>query len=154
MSPRAKFLSLVTVVISFVSMLLVGELVCRLFFPDTQLRYKSDPDSLYFFEPNQRGVQILSNGLPSPLATINELGLRGPWVGQEGRKMLVLGDSFTFGAGVADNETFAAHLDAALGQEVRVVNGGMPGYGIFQMQATLGRVADIVKPELVIVVNY
>ena len=130
----------------------VGEVICLVFFPDTQLRYIHDPEALYFFEPNQRGIQILSNGLPSPPANINEFGLRGLQMRQEGRKILVLGDSFTFGAGVADEETFASLLDNMLGDEVSVVNGGQPGYGLFQIEATLRRLVDMVRPEIVVVV--
>jgi hypothetical protein len=150
MSRNIAFAS-ITLTLSLVTVLVAGEMVCRVFFPDVQLRYTHDPEALYFFEPNQRGIQILSNGLPSPPATINELGLRGPQLLQVGRKILVLGDSFTFGAGVADDETFASRLDAMLGEEVSVVNGGQPGYGLFQMEATLRRLVEVVKPQIVIV---
>jgi len=142
-----------SVAVALVSVVVIGEVFCRLFFPDIQLRYKSDVDALYYFEPNQKGIQILSNGMPSPPATINELGLRGGRLaGESPRRILVLGDSFTFGAGVADQDTFVAHMDAALGPEFTVINGGQPGYGVFQMKATLDRLADLVKPELVILV--
>lgn len=151
MSRNTAF-ALITLSLSLVIVFVTGEVVCRVFFPDIRLRYTHDPEALYFFEPNQRGIQILSNGLPSPLATINELGLRGPQLRQKGRKILLLGDSFTFGAGVADEETFASRLDVMLGEEVSVVNGGQPGYGLFQMEATLRRLVDVVKPEIVVVI--
>lgn len=141
-----------TIFLSFASLILIGEVLCRVFFPDNQLRYKSDPEALYFFEPNQKGIQILSNGLPSPLASINALGLRGADPQEGKRNILILGDSFTFGAGVADEETFVARLHEALKPQVSVINGGQPGYGVFQMEAALNRLGEILKPELVIVV--
>lgn len=143
-------LALVTLVISFAFVGLAGEVVCRMFFPDQQLRYRSDPDALFYFEPNQEGVLLLNNGLLSPPATINRLGLRGPEPPLGKRTILVVGDSFTFGAGVGDQDTFSAQLEAALGKGVSVVNAGQPGYGVFQMEATLRRVASILNPELVI----
>lgn len=148
---RIAVLGVMTLCLSLVAVFVTGEVLCRMFFPDIQLRYTHDPEALYFFEPNQKGIQILSNGLSSPPATINELGLRGSQLRQEGRRILVLGDSFTFGAGVADEETFASRLDVILGEEVSVVNGGQPGYGLFQMEATLHRLVDVVKPEIVVV---
>ncbi len=151
MSRNSVFV-VMTLSLSLVIVFVAGEVVCRVFFPDIQLRYTHDPEALYFFEPNQRGIQILSNGLPSPPATINELGLRGPQLRQEGRKILLLGDSFTFGAGVADEETFASRLDVMLGEQVSVVNGGQPGYGLFQMEATLRRLVEVIKPEIVVVI--
>lgn len=149
---RIAAFRVLTVVLPFAVVFVLGEVVCRMFFPDNQLRYTHDPEALYYFKPNQRGIQMLSNGLPSPPATINELGLRGPQIRQEARKILVLGDSFTFGAGVADEETFASRLNFVLGKEISVVNAGQPGYGLFQMEATLRRLVDVVKPEIVVVI--
>lgn len=142
-----------TAVISLVIVLLVGELVCRLFFPDTQLRYVWDPEALFRFAPNQIGVMPLADGLRSPPARINRLGFRGPDPVARGEQaILVLGDSLTFGSGVSDEETFAARLDRAFGGRVAVINGGQPGYGVFQMAAALRRVGHELRPNLVIVV--
>lgn len=141
-----------TISLTLVSLIVIGEVLCRIFFPDNQLRYQSDPETLYFFEPRQKGIQILSNGSPSPPASINELGLRGAEPQEGKRNILILGDSFTFGAGVGDDETFAARLHAALNGQVSVINGGQPGYGLFQMEAALHRLGERLKPELVIAV--
>lgn len=46
--------------------------------------------------------------------------------------VVLLGDSFTFGWGVEDDETFAAAL-ARLRPDLEVVNRGVPGYGHDQM---------------------
>src|SRR6266581_2572288 len=84
---------------SLVALLIVGEIVCRLFFPDTRLRYVSDPEALYHFAPNQVGTTELASGLPAPPARINQLGLRGADPDTTRPRILVLGDSFAFGAG-------------------------------------------------------
>ncbi|MEQ9570296.1 MAG: GDSL-type esterase/lipase family protein [Longimicrobiales bacterium] len=65
--------------------------------------------------------------------TTNRLGRRGPWISPEdaaGRPTVVaLGDSFTFGVGVADDEVYTARLQERLPDWV-VVNGGLGGWGI------------------------
>ena len=130
----------------------VAEIVCRLLFPDTQLRYVTDSEALYYFEPNQAGVITLADGSRSIPIRINQLGFRGPEISEhDRRRILVLGDSFTFGAGVSDEGTFAAQLDRAIGDSTTIVNGGQPGYGVFQMAATLRRVGGRIRPDLVIV---
>ncbi|MBI3088395.1 MAG: SGNH/GDSL hydrolase family protein [Candidatus Omnitrophica bacterium] len=69
------------------------------------------------------------------VATTNNLGLRGP--ADYGPKpagatrLLMLGDSFTFGVGVNDEETFCALLQGALdrrGRRVEVINAGLGSY--------------------------
>ena len=60
-------------VASVVILCAVGELVCRVFLPDTQLRYVSDPEALFRLAPNQVATQAI--GLAAPLARINRLGL-------------------------------------------------------------------------------
>jgi hypothetical protein len=139
-------------VISLIGVFLLGELICRLFFPDTHLRYVTDSESLYYFEPNQTGTVVLGHGGDSPPMYINRFGFRGIYDEVDDDIVLILGDSFTFGAGVRDDETFAARLDQWAGKEVRIINGGQPGYGVFQMAATLKRVGEVLRPRLVIVV--
>lgn len=146
-------LALRLLLITFSALLIfgAGEIVCRLLFPDTQLRYASDPEVLYYLEPNQVGIINLADGSHSSAVRINQLGFRGPVItGHDGPRILVLGDSFTFGAGVSDDETFAARLNHAMDGAATVVNGGQPGYGVFQMAATLRRVGERVRPNLVI----
>lgn len=81
-----------------------------------------------------RPRQFVPGALGGP---INGLGLRGEdWAarGAAGR-VLVLGDSFVFGAGVAEGATFVAGLDRGLAAQV--VNGGTPGYGTWRQMAWL-----------------
>lgn len=49
--------------------------------------------------------------------------------------VLLFGDSFTFGDGLQDNETFAYELSSLLGSSWQVINYGVSGYGAHQ---TLG----------------
>jgi hypothetical protein len=141
------------VVAIFLAILFVaGEVICRFFIPDTGLRYVSDPETLYRLAPNQVSTIELASGLIAPPARINALGFRGADLDATRPHILVLGDSFTFGSGVGDDETFSARLNQWSGGFANVVNGGVPGYGVFQMEGTWRRVEEDVRPRLVIVV--
>lgn len=50
---------------------------------------------------------------------------------------LVLGDSFTFGEGVSDDDTFVARLAARSDTQFRFVNAGVSGYGPVQYRMVL-----------------
>jgi len=146
-------LALATLCITLVALFAVGEITCRLFWPDRRLRYEADPIALFRIAPSQNGYLALSDGTEVGPTAINQYGFRGPErpTGIQ-RSILLLGDSFTFGIGVNDAETFAARLGRALGPEVHIWNGGQPGYGLYQMQATFDRVADALRPERVTIV--
>ena len=65
------------------------------------------------------------------------------------RRIVFLGDSFTFGSGVEEDETFAALLEARLGG-ARSYNLGIGGFGIDQMWRTLVHYGLPLEPDLVI----
>lgn len=64
---------------------------------------------------------------------INSKGLRGDEPDPARPKVLLVGDSFTFGEGVAVAGTFAARVERSLAGRFdpapQVLNGGVPGYG-------------------------
>lgn len=64
-------------------------------------------------------------------------------------RVVLVGDSFTFGVGVDYDHTFGSLLEAATG--VSVINLGMPGFGIDQMWMTLRAYALPLRPALVVV---
>ena len=78
----------------------------------------------------------------------NHLGFRGPEIGEKApgvTRYAVLGDSYAFGWGVEEGETYAAQLDSILnprapgGQRYEVVNAALPGFGTYQRLAALER---------------
>lgn len=70
-------------------------------------------------------------------------------------RLLVLGDSTTFGLGVDEDETYGSHLErmlqAHLNRPVEVLNLGVPGYATAQERLLLQRYYRELKPDLVIV---
>jgi hypothetical protein len=65
------------------------------------------------------------------------------------RRILVLGDSFTFGEEVSDDETFPHYLESAL-PNTEVVNFGVQGYGHDQMLLCLKEEGVKYYPDIVI----
>jgi hypothetical protein len=87
---------------------------------------------------------------------VNSLGLRGPEPGSRRpgeQRVLFLGDSLTYGQGVADDETVPGALEAALrarGGDWSVVNGGLRAYGTAQELALLDELGLRLGPDVVI----
>jgi lysophospholipase L1-like esterase len=111
------------------------------FIPDERYDYK--------LQPGYRGSQ-------GPITvTINSNGLRGTSFGplKNERRILVLGDSLAFGWGVADEEAFPALLEQRLtadGLNVKVINGGVPGYSTWhQFKFLAARIKEL-QPDLVL----
>src|SRR5262245_48523426 len=63
--------------------------------------------------------------------------------------ILAVGDSFTFGSEVRDDESWPAQLEAMLG--IPVVNGGVGGYGVDQAILRADQLLDVAKPKAIIV---
>ena len=68
--------------------------------------------------------------------SINELGLRNRPLSRESEpgveRIMLLGDSFVFGAPLDEDHTISARLQARAGESFEVVNVGVPGYGTGQ----------------------
>lgn len=83
-------------------------------------------------------------------------GLRAAGVGISFAKdttptdIAVVGDSFTFGYEVPYEETYGSYLEHALGSRYRVLNFGVPGYGLDQIVLRYQRDVRPWKPKVVI----
>jgi hypothetical protein len=64
--------------------------------------------------------------------------------------IVVIGDSNTFGLGVADGEEFSALLNNALGTEASVVNLGVPGWGLTSEIRAYYEFGRLFDPRIVI----
>ena len=86
----------------------------------------------------------------------NAHGLRGPEVVPAAEpRILVLGDSQTFGQGVAEPATFCALLGDRLAvpadRPTAVMNAGVPGYGTFEEAWRAERLVPLLRPRFVVV---
>lgn len=163
-SPRST--RIVYVLIVYGIILFSAEIATRLllykpsfqpFPPDVQKRMLvAHPTRSYTYSPNF-SARIVTNDYRIELKT-NQLGLRDdPIVGRaEKVRILAIGDSFTFGFGVEANQAWPKQLQSTLSLEsdmhgpVRVINGGISGYGLRQMRLLLSELFDELKPDVVV----
>ena len=95
--------------------------------------------------------------------TMNALGLRGAEVPEAKAagevRVLVLGDSLTYGQGVADEDTVPARLEDALRASApdrtwRVVNAGHRGYTLSQSLGLFEELGTRIAPDVVLLLWY
>ncbi len=93
---------------------------------------------------------------------MNALGLRGPELRPrtaDTRRVLCLGDSLTYGQGVADDETIPAYLEAALAAarpdlDWQAINAGHRAYATHQELGLLEELGASIQPDVVLVLWY
>lgn len=143
--------NLLLVAASLLVALLIAEVALRVLDPvrpADRVEFVVDQETYWRVRPDQA-----DRGEPS--VTVNAQGFRGTEdVGprQDGqRRVFSLGDSYTWGFGVGDNETYAAQLEEMSQGRLEVINGGTPGWGTFQFRVRLERWLDELEPEVVVV---
>ena len=137
--------------------LLLLEIALRPFLPPTVAKttiFERDPDLGWRHRP---GAEDMWDG---QLVRINAKGLRGPDIPYERRpgtmRMLFVGDSVTFGDGLANyDETLPARIGAAVarrsGRTVEAINSGVSGYSPWQEARFLRNEGFRYSPDLVVV---
>lgn len=142
--------------------LLAGEVLLRAAQPDgwdfsparnrrqgrMKAQYPYDYDALLGWAPVP-GRKIAAEGRTQ---TVDSLGLRAhasERAPSPGAGILILGDSWTWGDEVGDEESFPAFLEADCGR--KVYNGGVCGYGLDQMALRAPGLIDATSPGLVVV---
>ncbi len=118
------------------------------------------PYLFWSLQPNLDEFEVTGNIRDSRIdfkITTNSRGLRGGPIGAKGSRfrVLALGDSCTFGVGVAESETWPARLETLLNaagddREYEVINSGVPGYTAFQGRRYLEKYGLDLAPDLVI----
>lgn len=118
---------------------------------DPELRFENRPGAqVCLIYPDAQGERRV-------LAHVNALGWRGRPIEQARTpgvlRIAAVGDSHTFGAGVADDEPWPAVLERELAREgtrVEVLNAGVDGYDAEQVLALLEKRVAAWAPDLVV----
>lgn len=116
---------------------------------------------LQLFRPHPKTGYDLTPGFRLRSAvyemSINSLGLRGPEIEVRKptgvRRIAVVGESSAFGYLVSDGQEAARLLEKKLrkpGRSVEVINGGVPGYNLFQSIVRYDERLAPLKPDVVI----
>lgn len=156
----------ITLAVSLVLSLAAAEILVRLVRPQPRLViapggfYIPDPPGRYRLSPGYRG-SIYNRAEYSNEIRINQAGLRGPEVGSssdEILRVLVVGDSFVFGVGVEDTDTFTALLPARLGAHDKPaaegLNAGIPAFGVPDAESWFRRHGVKLEPDVVALVIF
>lgn len=116
-----------------------------------------------FLSPKKKNLNIyrtcgdcsyLYEHIPGSVS-INSHGLRGEEIlssnGKKAKRLLVLGDSVSFGVGVKSNQTFPALLNERLkGRGIEVLNAGVSGYSTYNEVRLFSDKLMALKPDYVI----
>ena len=112
--------------------------------------HRSDPiaglvsDPVLGWTSNTKGPEINQQGFRNA-SDFNKIDLNS---GK--RRIMILGDSFMWGAGVRMEENAPSLLQTKLGDSYECFNLGVPGWGIDQMYLSYQRYKDLIKPDVVI----
>lgn len=113
--------------------------------PSDTLPFALKPNTKAYFRTPEFNVSI----------SINAQGYRGKpfqFAKENQVRILAIGDSFTFGHGVNDNETYASYLEELMGNSVEVINAGyVSGYSPDTYYLYLKTFGLALKPDIILV---
>lgn len=126
--------------------------------------FERTPQGLYVYKPGASFSHIYDvatdrRGYYGPDGRvdylINNLGFRGEDVSIEKpsgvRRVLCLGDSFTFGEGVREEDTWPRRLDQLIGPGNQVINAGVQGYDLDHEARYLFQYGRQLAPDVVVI---
>lgn len=162
--PRISFGEAILVAVAILLPALIAEGAARLMLPPfmTGDRFvMPHPTRMTTPAVGTTGTAYLQTGPQSSVAysfAINGQGFRGPAAGPKAAgeiRVLALGDSFTAGKGLNDDQTLPVQLERYLrasstGRTVTVINGGCDGYGPWQELDFYHEIGLPLEPDLVL----
>ncbi|MFT5749514.1 MAG: lysophospholipase L1-like esterase [Ancylomarina sp.] len=149
------FFTLLTGVFILLITSVLGELLIRNFYPQVLLGPRwSYSEKYHIVWPKNRTIINEMPGKWKFIYTTNENYSRGKVIGlsnaYEKANIVVLGDSYSFGQGVNDNEEYASVLSHKLKDSFNVVNLSVSGWALTQEIRRYYELGQLYKPQLVI----
>ena len=160
------FLNTVIVMVSVVLSLVILELGSQLFLSDIRTKsldlHVNHKEAFYTLRPGYRGEAHVPLNDPKTneafTISISDQGLRGEEIKEKRRdefRIVLAGDSFTFGWGVDDKNTLDRYLNEYIknaypGKNIQVINAGVAGYGPWQSYLFILERVLIYKPDIIL----
>lgn len=153
---RLAFRIAIASVATLAGFLLAAEFATGLTKEGNAVGFVADPDLLLVRRPNANGWHWM-NGQWRPVR-INRHHLRDDELPEERApdevRVLCLGDSFTYGGGVDQDDTFPHQMQLRLGptsaSRVRVINGGANGWSTEWQRIFLEKKSAAIDPDVVV----
>jgi len=157
--------SLVALAVGALLALVAAEGLVRIFFDEpVQPRFVTDPGYGVRWNESRVDTRHYVPGEYDVRVTTNSIGLRGPREYRiertpGTRRIVLLGDSFTFGFGVEDDEVVSTVLEDRLNgpagaPRTEVVNMGVSGFGQAEELVTWQKRAQAWKPDAVVILYF
>lgn len=157
-----KFLPYLVILSATLLGLLMSEIIVRIAMPNlpdpfwsTYLFCRDTTLDMRIMKPNTEG-RIVSGDFPYVAVKSNSKGYRdSEWSGKKKSKhrLMVLGDSFTWGWGVPSDSMFTNILDES-DSDLSVYNLGIPGDDLYRMYSRFRYHFKEIQPTHVMIVNY
>lgn len=108
-----------------------------------------DEETSYRLKPSFEGKREYAEW---SVHSTNSLGVLGSEINPNAdvAKLIFLGDSVTYGSGVAFDQTFSSHIQRAAGPDIQVINAGTPGFSTNQELLFYKKYLSILRPKVVI----
>lgn len=105
-------------------------------------------------KPKSR-ARVTQNGVYDVSYEIDEEGFRRTIPNRPAsQRIFVLGDSFAFGWGVNDDETFSSCLAKLVDGQAKVVNAAVEGFGITQIYVKALRILPKIRPNDIVIFTF
>jgi lysophospholipase L1-like esterase len=149
--------NVVLILSAFGLALLFAEIGIRLFAPQPMIGTPFEYAPRGYTINKSNGTALFSVGDSKGIYSFTPPHLRGmSQPAGDAQRILVLGDSFTFGVGLSDQDTYVAKLqekiDSAFGAgRIAILNGGIGGSGTAEHLAFLEDFGDEIAPRIVLV---
>jgi len=153
---RTIFFNLLLMIASIIATLLITECIFRLVSPQnlTGSWFVSTDNGLLVNKSSGTSKHQLENRIVR--YSFYEPNFRGTPIKEDGIKILVVGDSFTFGLLLEEEDTYVHHLqqftDMEFGEGVfQYLNAAVGGWGTADYVAYIEDFRNIVKPDIILV---
>src|SRR3989338_6198413 len=143
---------------TIILLVILGELFIRLFYPLKMSSTQPDPQLGFQNIPNWEGPHRNAQFLQTEYLVEtkhNSLGLNNKELNvsalSEQNVILIIGDSFTYGSGVPQDQAYPQVAQKLLGENHIIINAGTPGYDLSQYLAFLKQKSALFHPDTVVI---
>lgn len=152
---RKIIFSIISIIIAFIFIFMIGELLLRIFFPQEYMypRWKFSPKYGAVLFDNCKMIHACP-GRWKFIYKINEYHYRGKLIPisnvYDKKNIIILGDSYSFGHGVNDRDEYSAVIANKLKYNYNIINLSTGGWGLTQQIRRYYEFGQLYFPKIVL----